>query len=100
MRGFNSDEKVLIPCDRVGLGAVCSLRGDWVGSRCDALPQLSREGSGGGALWGGVGGIVEKGRLEALAMMGTPGFLRAPARTWVGTHMQGLGRCVDIGPCA
>lgn len=75
MRGFNSDEKVLIPCNRVGLGAVCSLCGDWVRSRCDALPQLSREGSGGGALRGGGGGIVEKGRLEALATMGTPGFL-------------------------
>lgn len=75
MRGFNSDEKVLIPCDRVGLGAVCSLCGDWVRSRCDALPQLSREGSGGGALPGGGGEIVEKGRLEALDTMGTPGFL-------------------------
>ena len=74
MRGFNSDEKTLIPCDRVGLGAVCCLCGDWVRSRCDALPQLSREGSGGRALRGGGGGIDERGRLEALATMGTPGF--------------------------
>lgn len=78
---------MLIPCDRVGLGAVC-LSSVWgVGQEQMQCPFHSCGAEGGGGREGSAGGrrLLRGGGHEALAVMGAPG-VPVSASTNMGGH--------------